>query len=322
MLKSVFLEVTRKCNLHCLFCSNDSEISLREELSLDEMVILLGKFNQMGVSDLRLYGGEPFLFPNIFSLIGAARAFDMSVSIYTNGTIMNDEILGGLVQHKVRKIFVSIDSSNADEHDAIRDKPGSHKTVIENVGALLSIGMNVDVLFTICKINAKSIGSTYAFLARLGINDVKANFVTCLGRAQQNWPSLRLRPSELRKGMREIFNEHLKFFGRIPLRKKCQAASAELFVTSNGDVYPCALFIEPEYLAGNVRHDTLQRIWNNPQGILSNIRRIIEQSECCGDCRKKEVCHGGCRARAAAASNGDLLAPDQGSCIFHKEILQ
>ncbi|MBA4321011.1 MAG: hypothetical protein C0412_21690 [Flavobacterium sp.] len=115
---------------------------------------------------------------------------------------------------------------------------------------------------------------------------------------------------------------HQQLFKRVPVRKKCQAGTGELFIAADGNVYPCALFIAPEYLAGNIAINNIHDIWREPKGLFVTIREIVSQQQYCTGCVKLEVCGGGCRARAVALHAGNLKSPDISSCIFHKEVLQ
>jgi len=322
MLKSVFLEVTRNCNLRCLFCSNNSSQPLSGELSTESFLKLVDDLDKMGIVDLRLYGGEPFLRKDVFEIIKVARSCGMEVSIYSNGTILNKNILHNLAKYQVRKLFLSVDSAVSKTHDYMRGIQGSFDCVIDNIKKFKDFGITVDVLLTICRLNKNDITATYRLLNSLGINDVKTNFVSKIGRAKEIWENISLTISEMRGCMQEINEIHQEIFGRTPVRKKCQAGTEELFIAANGDVYPCALFIEPEYLAGNINSKNICDIWREPNGLFATIREIVSQKQFCSGCDNLEICGGGCRARAAAMHNGLLTSPDTSSCIFNKEILK
>lgn len=320
MIESVFLEVTRECNLQCIFCSNKSYKPLEGEFTTDELLILIDDLHRIGIRDLRFYGGEPFLKSDLFRIIGRARSYDMAVSIYTNGTIFSEDILIGLKKHSVRKLFLSVDSASFSLHDKIRGVEGSFDKVVANIETLIRNGLRVDVLLTICRINKDGVKDTYHLLRSLGVNDVKANFVSNVGKAREHWDELSMTVEEIRACVKNINEIHSHLFGRLPMRKLCQAGTGEIFIAANGDVFPCALFLDDEYRAGNIRNRKLPNIIKEPEGLFGTIRDIIATKKYCPTCEKKDVCGGGCRARAVASHNGNMLAPDIASCIFHKEI--
>jgi len=317
MLESVFLEITRECNQRCLFCSNNSCQPLPGELSTREFIDLLNDLNDMGVHDLRLYGGEPFLRSDIFQILSKARSLGMELRIYSNGTILNKEILDYLKKVQIRKLILSVDSAVPERHDQIRNVAGSFEVVVENIKTLRQHGFKVEVILTICRINKLDIMETYRLLHSLGVNDVKANFVSKVGVAKKNWDKLSLSVKEMKACVADINRANSHYYSRETSRKLCQAGTGELFIAANGDVFPCALFLDPECCTGSVKQRKIKDIWEKPQGAFANIREVIENQDFCHKCKKKDICGGGCRARAFSLSNGKLSAPDICACIFH-----
>lgn len=322
MLKSVFVEITRECNLDCVFCSNESRAPFSDELTYDEYVALLESLHKMGAKNLKLYGGEPFLRPHVFSVINKANSLGMSVNIYSNGTILDKKILKQVKDSCVQKLSLSVDGSSPEIHDNIRGTAGSFHEVIKNIQTLVESGIMVDVLITVCRLNKDDIAGIYRLVHSLGVHDVKANFVARVGRAKKRWDKLSMNTDEVRECVHRISSIHSELFHRIPIRQTCQAGTEEVFIASNGDVYPCALFLEPAYMAGNIRKNNIQEIWSNPNGFLTAIREVVSKQQFCPSCEKKQICGGGCRARAAALHNGNLLVPDTSSCVLHKEVLK
>ena len=85
----------------------------------------------------------------------------------------------------------------------------------------------------------------------------------------------------------------------------CPAGRIYCNIQPNGDVTPCMFM--PEYpVAGNLRHQSFQDIWNSPTFEALRDRASLDGK--CHGCRFALVC-GGCRAKAAAYE-GDYLASD------------
>lgn len=78
----------------------------------------------------------------------------------------------------------------------------------------------------------------------------------------------------------------------------CRAATTEIYINNNGDVYPCPLFKSySEFYCGNILHDKWEEIWS-----ADPMKIIREVSECC-DC--KYNCGVWCRA-LKYSMDGDL----------------
>ncbi len=65
------ISVTDRCDFRCVYCmAEDMSFLPKEELlSLEEMERLCAAFIRMGVTKLRLTGGEPLVRRNVMSLI-------------------------------------------------------------------------------------------------------------------------------------------------------------------------------------------------------------------------------------------------------------
>ena len=82
-----------------------------------------------------------------------------------------------------------------------------------------------------------------------------------------------------------------------------------LGINANGDVAPCdGLLSFKEFILGNIRRDSLEKIWNHP--LMEKLRKIkpSQLKGVCLKCKYLSFCMGGCRARAYL-EYGDFRAP-------------
>jgi radical SAM protein with 4Fe4S-binding SPASM domain len=95
------------------------------------------------------------------------------------------------------------------------------------------------------------------------------------------------------------------------LQGGCSAGSRVANVDPRGNVYPCQFARSPEFLVGNIRDRPFSRLWSdNASPVLARFRdKQARFGGRCSGCRYRELCGGGCRVRAYAASR-DFLAED------------
>jgi radical SAM protein with 4Fe4S-binding SPASM domain len=95
------------------------------------------------------------------------------------------------------------------------------------------------------------------------------------------------------------------------LKGGCSAGTRVANIDTKGNVWPCQFARSPEFLAGNVRDRPFSRIWADTENpVLARFRdKQASFTGRCGACRYRELCGGGCRVRAHAAS-GDFLGED------------
>jgi cyclic pyranopterin phosphate synthase len=113
-IKSLRVSVTDKCNFRCKYCmpAEGLEWLPREEvLSFEEIARLVRILADMGVSEIRLTGGEPLIrrdLPALVEMLAQTPGVE-DLSLTTNGILL-DTLSGPLVDAGLRRINVSLDS--------------------------------------------------------------------------------------------------------------------------------------------------------------------------------------------------------------------
>jgi GTP 3',8-cyclase len=113
-IKSLRVSVTDKCNFRCTYCMPAEGLRWlpREEvLTFEEIHRLVRIMAAMGVSEIRLTGGEPLVrreLPTLVSLLARTPGVE-DLSLTTNGVLL-DRLAGPLVEAGLKRINVSLDS--------------------------------------------------------------------------------------------------------------------------------------------------------------------------------------------------------------------
>ncbi len=112
------LSLTDRCNLRCMYCVTEEEkngclgkLAHDELLTYEELLRVVRVAVEMGISKLRLTGGEPLVRRDIMSFI--RRLADIGplddIRITTNGVLL-ERFAAGLVEAGVTKVNISLDS--------------------------------------------------------------------------------------------------------------------------------------------------------------------------------------------------------------------
>lgn len=315
MLKTIIWELTRRCNLKCLHCSNDAGKPIADELNLEEIEKLFQQIKLLNIKELRIYGGEPMLHPYFFDVIKMARHYNLPISLYTNATLLNTNNLNIIKNAGINKLYLSLDGSSAKTHDYLRQKAGNFKITLQKIELLKKYDFSIIINFTISKINKKELQSTFLLLKKIGIVLIQPNVVMKVGRAKNNWNKLVLTIEEMKQIMSKIKKIKKKLLGREIPRRTCDAGVETIYISANGEVYPCALLIERKFCAGNIKNQLLKEVIANTKNeFFKKIRTINLNKEFCPTCNLRNSCMGGCRTRAYC-TYGSLDAPDPASCL-------
>lgn len=108
------ISVTDRCNLRCQYCVPAQGVpKLRhdEMLSYEELLRLTRLLVSMGITKVRITGGEPLVRKDVLYFCGevAGMAGVRSVSLTTNGVLL-DHFAEGLLRAGIQRINISLDS--------------------------------------------------------------------------------------------------------------------------------------------------------------------------------------------------------------------
>ncbi|MDQ3720458.1 MAG: GTP 3',8-cyclase MoaA [Actinomycetota bacterium] len=118
LIEDLRVSVTDRCNFRCQYCMPAEGLpwlERREILRFEEIARLVGVFVGLGVSDVRLTGGEPLVrreLPKLVSMLAAIEGL-AELSLTTNGYLLERDA-EALVAAGVNRVNVSIDSLQRD----------------------------------------------------------------------------------------------------------------------------------------------------------------------------------------------------------------
>jgi len=131
------IDLTHRCNLDCKMCNvRQYPVEESEELSKEEVFDLLSQAKKLGVTKLVLAGGEPLLRKDIFEICRYASQTDIEPVIVSNGTLIDDNLAGIILDNFKGTISISLDGL-ADAHDYLRGT-GSFNKTLEGIKRIVS----------------------------------------------------------------------------------------------------------------------------------------------------------------------------------------
>ena len=96
---ALIAELTHRCPLHCVYCSNPLELKTREdELSTEVWSRVFREAAEAGVLQIDFTGGEPLARPDLVDLIRSARGTGLYVNLITSGLPLDEARLDEIVQ--------------------------------------------------------------------------------------------------------------------------------------------------------------------------------------------------------------------------------
>ena len=330
--------VTKACNLRCLHCHVSAREAMPDELNLQEAMHAVDEMKALGTQALIISGGEPLLRKD-FVLALAQFCDDRGIiaAMLSNGQLIDHTVALELKDAGLKAIGMPIDSVYPEEHDKLRNVPGSFKKGVAAIQACLDMDLEVIVTTMALKDTFDEMPKRIEFLESLGVDEVAVYDLVPVGRGHEvmnlamtqeqrvsliRYLQAKQEESEMVFTMSggqplypEIALEMHKAHDSKPkdlLLKEfwiynsvgCHAGILYFSLRPNGDIYPCTFL---PIKVGNIREQSLADIWRNSK-VLNTLRQRQALKGQCGICEYKETC-GGCRGRAYACT-GDFLETD------------
>src|SRR5450755_4437700 len=126
---ALIAELTYRCPLHCVYCSNPLEMAVvSDELSTEEWTDVFQQCGKLGMLHAHFTGGEPLARTDLTELIAAARSAGLYTNLITSGLGLNEQRLQTLVDAGLDHIQISFQDSREEAANWIAGaKAHAHK---------------------------------------------------------------------------------------------------------------------------------------------------------------------------------------------------
>jgi pyrroloquinoline quinone biosynthesis protein E len=315
-------ELTYRCPLRCVYCSNPLELARhRAEIDTATWQRVLREAESLGVVQVNLTGGEPLLRDDLESIVEAARAVDLYTNLITSGVPLARDRLARLRDAGVDAVQVSIQDVRPDVGERIAGHR-SHAHKLEVAGWVKELGLPLTVNTVLHRHNIERVAEVVALAEALGADRLELANTQYLGWALPNRDALlptRRQLDDARvvaaaarerlRGRMEILYVTPDYHADTP--KACMDGWGRRFilVSPTGLALPChAAHTLPGLVFDNVRDRSLAAIWESGPGFLA-YRGEAWMPEPCRSCDRRGIDYGGCRCQAFHLT-GDATATD------------
>ncbi len=339
----VVWNVTRSCNLACRHCYASAKPGPDpEELTTSEALEVIESLARYRVPALLLSGGEPTARPDFFDLLRAASAAGLSVTISTNGTLIDADLAETIAEAKVTYVGVSIDGPPA-LHDRLRCVRGAWECSVKALQELGNAGVKRGVRFTLAPATYEGLPAVLDLIKELKVERFCMYHLVPAGRGVR---LADVSPAQRLAALRMVFDfagsapgtevltvanpsDAVALYLWLKERDPELASSAWRSMAWNGGARNASGVglacidekgtVFPDQFSrhkpiGSLREAPFDDIWNAWRTSAEGRRRRNQIPRKCKDCAYLEICGGGMRVRAELAT-GDPAGFDP-SCIL------
>jgi radical SAM protein with 4Fe4S-binding SPASM domain len=328
-LKSLFINLTDKCNLRCQYCHAEYE-SAKDDLPFSLAERLLQEAADLGCPTIVLTGGEPFCYPQFEPMLQLCREKGLACKIATNGTMLNQENIDRLIRHGVRSLQISLDTLDPQLFAGVKGcSPAVHQNVLDGIRRCVEADkLHVVVSSVTQRSVRKELGKMLRYCHDAGVATFTVYHLIPYGRASAHAGE---ELSELE--FVALLDELLAEFESLPRRVAvelgfpyafsspllrlwqdrldihavgCNAGRSHFNILADGEGVPCVCLGTALVSCGNAHRNSLAEMWNSP--VLAYFRGEKAIADC-ADCERLGLCRGGCRT-LSYLSSGRIDGPD------------
>jgi MoaA/NifB/PqqE/SkfB family radical SAM enzyme len=174
--RHVTVNVTDKCNQHCIYCEIGKGIpsDSNRSLSVPDLKWIIDEMAANGIRKLSLCGGEPLLFKGLFETIAYAGDKNIKTSVTSNGMTLHginpDEV--AMLQNTKTQINISLDSLDENIESRTRGSKSALSNALKSISRLQEANIPVTLLCAISKYNFHQLFDFVKQAVELGIRQI------------------------------------------------------------------------------------------------------------------------------------------------------
>jgi PqqA peptide cyclase len=319
---AVIAELTHRCPLHCVYCSNPQELTARSnELPTEAWTRVFQEAAELGVMQLDLTGGEPLARPDLSSLIQAARAAGLYVNLITSGLPLDEKRLDELLTAGLDHFQLSFQSAREATANEICGT-NAHAQKLRVLEWLRTRRVGLTLNFVLHRRNLDQLEEMLSIAENSSATRVEFAHVQYYGWAFANREQLLPTREQLMHSIDFFKNAQERLWGKIRIEyvvpdyyakfpKPCMGGWGRkaMLVTPGGNAMPChAAAVIPGLRFENVQEKSLSEIWESSEA-FQKFRGEDWMQEPCKSCDRRAQDFGGCRCQALLLA-GDAAATD------------
>jgi radical SAM protein with 4Fe4S-binding SPASM domain len=167
------IAMTHRCHLRCVHCYLGCErqaLPAGGELDTAFWCSVVDQVAEAGCFELLITGGEPLLRPDFALVYARARQRGILVTVFTNGTLIDDRIARLFEELPPHLVEVTLFGACEETYERVTGVRGSYRRCLDGVDALLGRGVAVGLKSVIMKENQDEMSALRRMASERGVS--------------------------------------------------------------------------------------------------------------------------------------------------------
>lgn len=269
---SVFMFLTRSCNLACNHCYVSATPQLKEFMSLEVFQQAVDFFVSQGINDFRLTGGEPTIHPQIDFLLEVLNENKIKPRLITNGVRLMKMSSPQSILSKVGQCWISAYGITPQQHKMIGGKGALPlEKIVDFVGQQNRLGDWIGLSSLLTGVNLSDLKNFLISAQKAGVRNLRFLFGEPDGRAALTGTTFNYGSSSRKIAIKIVdFLRHYNIDNKFDFlsinnpfdlsntndlsTNSCLLSSRRMWsISPEGNIYSCCFNIyDPVHLVGNI----------------------------------------------------------------------
>jgi len=316
-------ELTHRCPLQCLYCSNPLELARASaELSTEKWIGIFEQAAQIGILQLHLSGGEPAARKDLETLVAGAVRAGLYTNLITAGVSLSRERIERLAKSGLDHVQISLQDATEEGTHQISGYRGGLERKLKTAAVVREIGLPLTLNAPVHRLNLDRLPEIIEMALTAGADRLEVAHVQYHGWALRNRTALMPTREQVKHSLELIEGSRARLKGVLAIDfvapdyyasrpKPCMGGWGRRFmvVTPAGLALPChAAASIPGLSFESVVDKSLEDVWFHSPSFEA-FRGTAWMKEPCRSCDFRERDFGGCRCQALALA-GDAAEAD------------
>lgn len=300
-------ELTPTCTLNCDMCFIRTERSVVDEaggwIPLQQWLAWAEQLKEMGTLFILLTGGEPMLYPHFQELYTRLRQMGFILTINTNGTLIDENIVRTFQTYKPRRVNVTLYGGSRETYQRLCHSAQGYDRCLNGLKLLKQAEIDTKLNVSIVKKNLEDYDRIIHLAQEMEIPAEVNSYMFPLTRREcgnaRNIPAERLDADEA-GGIEMRYMEYKKgaelprYMANLRYTLEqivdtpactlgCRAARSSCWINWKGVMTPCVLMETPAF---SLKEMPMATAW---QQLVTAARQLAPHTECKG-CRLRPIC--------------------------------
>jgi len=249
------IEPTNACMMDCIMCPRKNMKRKIEFMKLDffKHIIDQAKWND----NLWIHHfGDPLMHPKIIEMIDYAAKKEIKPRISVNPNLLSEKMCERLINSRLHTIMISLDGLDDKTYKYIRGVNADYKKAVDNINTLIRLKnekcskLRIVLHMVRMKINKNDSEKFKKLWNKNGVDEICVPDIDVIDVSDKKI---------IEQGDDELFSKGFK----DKENTSCAEPWTGVVINASGTVVPCCFDYDEKYVVGDLKKESLKKIWNN-----------------------------------------------------------